>query len=186
MSRIKKGRFKEFLEEYWPLSCFAQSRFCNEYAQLRLVLGNQGYDAIIRDNNIQTKVEISGYVAGEIEKIDGIKLNETGIGLYRECSDENTGEFINRNLLNATKKSKKDYSGGYLLFWINTSPYCEAIGSNTIEYVNLMIKKLQEFRFAADSVFLLALHGWGIEKTIENIDNNIYLISQPKFRDNLL
>ncbi|MDR7076126.1 hypothetical protein J2Y03_001129 [Neobacillus niacini] len=47
LARIKKGRIKEFLEEFYPLYLFSQSKFCDDDSKCKIILGNQGYDGSI-------------------------------------------------------------------------------------------------------------------------------------------
>ncbi|GGA18058.1 hypothetical protein GCM10008018_72620 [Paenibacillus marchantiophytorum] len=48
LARLKTGRYKEFLEEFYPLYLFSQSKYVPENALVRILLGNQSFDAIVK------------------------------------------------------------------------------------------------------------------------------------------
>lgn len=174
MSRIRKGRFKEFLEEFWPLYCFANTTYCADKVKFKLVIGNQGYDAIIEDiNGKQTKLEISSYIDGRLEHEEGKKLNETRMGIMRSINNEVSQVYYSRILENMNKKSKKQYTGIDMLFVVDTSSYFEALDYNSGPFVKSLIKNLEQIKFAANNIYLMIFNC----QPINNINENTYLIS---------
>jgi hypothetical protein len=59
MARLRKGMFKKFLEEFYPLYCFSCSRFCNTDSKMKIVVGNQRYEAIVLNDGKEEKFEFT-------------------------------------------------------------------------------------------------------------------------------
>ena len=175
IARLKIGRFKKFLEEYYPLMLFMNTRFCEEESMASLVIGNQGYDAIIKSANGEKKVEFTIYEDGKFEYIDAIKLNETGIGNLR-FSDANSLDdralgYLDKVLENIEKKRMKDYSGVELVILVNTFGYFDVYNNSAVEFRNQLLDILRDKEFIADSVYVI----FGTEQ-IKNIDKYTYKI----------
>lgn len=178
-SRLKKGRYKQFLEEFYPLYLYSQSLYCNENSKMRIVLGNQQYDAIlIHPDGTEERFEFTSYIDGEWEFQDAKKLNERGYGDIRfddhNSLDERDQEYIKKIRKNAIKKSTKDYSEVSLMFVVNTFDYYEVYGRESNEFVSLLKDEILNIKFKAKRLFLLVLNNQGVE----NINQNLYLLQE--------
>jgi len=177
LALVKTGLFKKFLEEYYPLYCFSQSRFCNQNTKLTIVLGNQGFDSIIIDtNNTEHRLEITSYIDGKKDFIDGKMLQERGYSDVKFSDhlslDERSYNYLGRILQNLKNKSLKDYSGIDLLFVVSTFSYYEVYNLSSSKFVNNLIQEIKNINFKCNDIFLLILNG--NEKS--NINQNIYKI----------
>src|SRR6478609_9225427 len=65
LARLKKGRFKKFFEEFYPLYCFSQSSYCPRNSKLKLIIGSQGYDGLI----LQPDGSVEEYIEKVLENI---------------------------------------------------------------------------------------------------------------------
>ncbi|PCL95023.1 hypothetical protein [Paenibacillus lautus] len=178
-ARLKKGKYKQFFEEFYPLYLYSQSLYCNENSRMRIVLGNQQYDAIvIQPDGIEERFEFTSYIDGEWEFQDAKKLNERGYGdirfNYRSSLDERDQEYINKIRKNAVKKSTKDYSEVNLMFVVNTLDYFEIYGRESNEFVRILKDEILNIKFKTRRIFLLVLNTQGVE----NIDQNLYLLQE--------
>jgi hypothetical protein len=177
LARLKKGLFKEFLEEFYPLYCFSQSRFCFENSKLKIVIGNQGYDAIIiNPDGTETRLEFTSYIDGKFEFEDAKLLNSRGYGNikfndFKDLESRALG-YISKIMQNAKKKSEKSYKGVSIIFVVNTFDYFEVYENSSKVFVELLKEKLKKMRFNADNIYLLISN----DKKISEIDNNIYIV----------
>lgn len=177
LSSLKKGLFKEFLEEFYPLYCFSQSRFCDKNSKLKIVIGNQGYDAIIiNPDGAEIKLEFTNYIDGKFEFEDAKLLNSRGYGNIRfkdyKDLDSRALEYLSKILQNAKKKSEKSYEGVSIVFAVNSFDYFEIYDNNSQGFVELIKEELRKMIFQADSIYLLIFN----DKKINEIDNNIYIV----------
>jgi hypothetical protein len=127
----KKGIYKVFVEEIIPLSLFCMKIYPDNY-KIFPKLGNQGYDAIVKDENgkIFEYVEITGPYDGR-KAANDVKLTiERGYGDIF-IRDYNSGSDL-KDMFSiimdvCEKKSKKDYSDCSLVIVIDffSSPYEE-------------------------------------------------------------
>jgi len=175
-SLLKTGRYKNLLEEFWPLCCFSRTRFLSDYTKFRIVLGNQDYDAIAKkDDGTIKKIEFSSYIDGETEHEDAKSLIKTGLGILHDNAiftlKKKSLLYLDKIIENAKKKSIKDYSGVDLVIVVDTSLYFEVHNNDPSKFINILLEELREISFKADSVFLMKLSG-----PIEDIDKNTYKI----------
>lgn len=98
--RFRRGLAKQLVEEALPLGIFALHHYrSSEDVRLRLVLGNQNYDAVIDDQRSNHSpfsfVEVTQAHAGEEEHLRMIALEEYGhvnmLGRVRKSSTEARG-----------------------------------------------------------------------------------------------
>jgi hypothetical protein len=177
LARLKKGLFKEFLEEFYPLYCFSQSKFCDKKAKVKIVLGNQGYDALlIQRDDSKIKIEITGYTDGKWENNDAKKLNDRGYGDVRFNDTKNlmarSENYLKKVIENVKNKSEINYTGISILICVDTFDYFEVYGNNSASFVDILKQEIFKIETSADHVFLLVLNN----KDITQIDNNIYFI----------
>jgi len=181
LARLKKGRFKEFLEEYYPLYCFSQSNFCNEDSKCKIIIGNQNYDGIIiKPNGVKKRIEITSYIDGKWEYKNAEKLNEKGIGNLRfgdfKSLEERALDYLDDILHNAKKKSNKNYQGVSLLFAVSTTDFFGVFNNSASQFIATLKNEISKIEFVADEVYLLILNDQGIDQ----INENIYRLKSPK------
>ncbi|MEH7504930.1 hypothetical protein V7152_23460 [Neobacillus drentensis] len=177
LARLKKGRIKEFLEEFYPLYLFSQSKYCNEYSKCKIILGNQGYDgSIIQQDGRERRIEITSYTDGKWEFEDAKRVNSRGFGDVRfkdyNSLDDRTPDYFNKIVENIKKKSQKNYSGVSILFIVNTFDYFEVYDNDSQPFIDKLIKEILNIEFMADEIYLLALN----EQGVSEINQNVYLI----------
>ncbi|MEH7115761.1 hypothetical protein V7124_25885, partial [Neobacillus niacini] len=112
LARLKTGKYKEFLEEFYPLFLFSQSKYVPDNALVRIVLGNQSFDAIVKfASGLEKKYEITGFLFGQYESEDAISINQRGyskirIGDTRDLESK-AYDYLEEVILNAKKKANK-------------------------------------------------------------------------------
>jgi hypothetical protein len=176
LARLKKGLFKKFLEEFYPLYCFSQSKYCENDTQMKIVLGNQGYDAIIRySDGKESKFEFTCYHDGKWEYEDAIRLNSQGYGDIRfvDQMDLNSRslDYLDKILRNIGKKSEKDYTGVNIIIVVKTFDYFEVYDNDSQEFVDLLISEVARISMKADKIYLMVLNS-----DISYIDDHIHQI----------
>lgn len=176
-ARLKKGNYKQFFEEFYPLYLFSQSFYCSDLSRMSIVLGNQQYDAILfQSDGKEEKFEFTSYIDGEWEFHDAKKLNERGIGGIRFNTpyslERRDQEYIKKIKKNAMKKSTKDYSQVNLMFVVNTFDYFEVYGRDSKEFIKLLKQEILSIKFKARRLFLLILNN----QDVTHIDENLYLL----------
>ena len=177
MARLKIGLFKKFLEEFFPLYCLSQSKLCNKDSKLKIIIGNQGYDAIIiNPNSNELKFEFTSYIDGKWEYEDAQRMNNRGYGdiRFNDHKDLNNRslEYLNKILMNVGRKSKKSYNGVNIVFIVNTFDYFEVYNNDSQKFINELINEIEPIHFEAEKIYLMALN----DRDISYIDNNIYMI----------
>jgi len=122
----KKGIYKVFLDEIIPLSLFCLKIYPNNYKILPR-LGNQGYDAIVKDENgkIFEHLELTAPHDGLKAANDAKLIVERGYG-DTSIRDYNSGSDL-KDMFSiiievCKKKAKKDYSDCSLVIVIDFSP----------------------------------------------------------------
>ncbi|MET3684421.1 hypothetical protein ABID56_002558 [Alkalibacillus flavidus] len=175
--RLKQGKVKEFVEEFYPLTLFSQSKYFGLNSRGKVVLGNQGYDAsIIQQDGTEKKLEITSYIDGEWEHKDAIRLNERGYGDMRfndvKSLKERALDNLEKVLANIRNKSLKDYRGVSLLFVINTYDFFEAYNNDSQQFIDKLISEIKNFDFKAERVYLIRLK----ENTLSQVDSNTYVL----------
>lgn len=177
IARLKTGKVKKFIEEFYPLYLFSQSRFVEEHAKCKVILGNQGYDAsIIQEDGTEKFIEMTSYIDGKWEYQDAKRLNSRGYGDVRfgdyKSLNDRASDYLKDVLKNINKKSLKDYSGVSLLFVVETFDYFEVYDNSSQPFVNELIKEIQGFEFKADQIYLMVLNN----QNVSQIDQNINLV----------
>ena len=178
LARLKIGGYKEFLEEFYPLYCFSKSKYCREASKMRIVIGNQGYDAVIIFNDgSEERYEITGYQDGEWDKINAKQLNETGAGIVNvewvESIAEKQKKYLRKVMENVNNKAQKDYTGVNIIFVVNTFDHFEIFDQDSNNFINELIKAISDINLRAKNIYLLRLRNCGIEE----IDTNLFVVS---------
>jgi len=156
---LKKGIYKVFSDEIIPLSIFCLKIYPNTYT-VQPVIGNQGYDAIVRDDkgNIFDHIELTlphdGFSAARSARL----VVERGYGKIDIYSPgKNLNRMFSFILKACHNKSKKDYSNCSLVVCLNFSP---PFPEHKKEYLNSIKKLLKEIKcisFRARKVYLLVM-----------------------------
>jgi hypothetical protein len=158
---LMKGIYKVFLDEIIPLSLFCLKIYPDNY-KIFPKLGNQGYDAIVKEENgkIFEYVEITtpydGRKAVNIAKSvvkNGIALNTHRA--YNSGSDLKDMFSIIMDV--CEKKSKKDYSNCSLVIAIDFSPPIEEEKTIYVQLVKELEKKILEMEFKVKKIYLLII-----------------------------
>lgn len=158
---LKKGIYKVFVDEIIPLSLFCMKIYPDNY-KISPKLGNQGYDAIVKDENGKTfeYVEITtpydGRKAANVAKLavkNGIALNT--LRDYNSGSDLEDMFLIIMDV--CEKKSKKDYSNCSLVIVIDFSPPEEEEKAVYKQLLEGLEKKILEMGFHVKKIYLLTI-----------------------------
>ncbi len=177
LARLKKGRYKEFLEEFYPLYCFSKSKYCKEASTMKIVVGNQGYDAlIIFKDGSEEKYEITGYQDGEWDYLNAKQLNKSGIGIVTVAWTKNIAEkqknYLFKVMENVKNKAEKDYKDINIIFVVDTFWYFEIFDQDSSTFIAELINVIGDVSLRAKNIFLLRLRNQGIEE----IDNNVFAV----------
>lgn len=155
-SRLKKGGFKKFLEEFYPLYCYSQSRYCDGESKLNIILGNQGYDAVsINLDGSETFFEITSFVEGEKQYKNAVELNTEGITSLNYLSDIVIEEYRQGIIKNLEKKGLKDYTGINLILVVDTSLHFEVLDENSDCFIKMIISMINQVNFSFQDIYLL-------------------------------
>jgi hypothetical protein len=163
VARLRKGLFRRFAQELYPLSIFCKWKYPDADVLCQLVLGNQGYDAEVHHPlaNRTERIEITWPADGQKEYQDALLVNERGIGLV-EVGDfeEERQETVERILRIAKEKSLKDYShpeGSSLLILVDVYPYFFVENKDHRKQLSSLIKDLRKIDFRVGSVYVILM-----------------------------
>jgi len=169
-----KGIYKVFVDEIIPLSLFCMKIYPDNY-KIFPKLGNQGYDAIVKDENgkIFEYVEITaphdGRKAANVAKLavkNGIALNT-----FRDYNSGNDLKDMFSIIMDVCeKKSNKDYSNCSLVIDIDFSPPYEEEKPIYLKLLKDLEKKILELNFNVKKIYLLPI---GLEMVEKIYDNKI-------------
>ena len=153
----RKGIYNVFIKEIVPLSVFALRAYSNT-CRVEPKLGNQDYDAIVRDahGNIIDYVELTFPGDWKAEAKDAKLIVSRGYGKYHGYSPgedvERLRKFIQAICL---KKAKKDYSNRTLVIviaFLTPSKQFRLLYSRKMRQI---LTQVQSISFKAKRVFLL-------------------------------
>ena len=153
----RRGYYKEFLDEVVPLASFAVHAY-DETHTIQPVLGNQGYDAIVRGStgDIVDTVEIANPTDGAMVAADARLVAKNGIGAFRvgDPGDE-IEDLIPIVERIATKKAVKDYSDATVVFNVSALSPFKGFEGRHQEQILRIRSTLVTAGFKAKRVFLL-------------------------------
>lgn len=153
----RRGYYKEFLDEVVPLARFAAQVYDESYT-IQPVVGNQGYDAIVRapDGGIVDKIEIANPIDGATVAETAREVAQRGIGGFRvgDPGDE-VEDLIPIIERVAKKKATKDYSDATVVFNVSALPPFKGFEARHEEQVSRIREVLSRAGFTAKRVFIL-------------------------------
>jgi hypothetical protein len=156
---LKKGLYKEFLDEMVPLSIFALQIYPEHYG-IQLVLGNQGYDALIFDETgIEVdRVEMTIPHDGNAKAKDARLVVNRGYGQVEiGIPGDDFDALFPHVLAVCQKKAAKDYGDCTLVIAIEPWPPFASFESKHEKQIEALVSKMEKMRFKAKRVFLLVL-----------------------------
>lgn len=156
---LKKGLYKEFIDELLPLGFYASLIYPENYL-VRPVLGNQGFDAIIYDENGQEcdRVEITSPHDGQASAKDARLLVSRGYGAVVGGTPGDDFDALFDCVLSVCQdKALKDYNDCSLV--VSIAPMQPFPGFETIheQQIRSLVLKIAGISFKAKRVFLLVL-----------------------------
>lgn len=158
---LKEGIYKVFLNEIIPLSLFCMKIYPDNY-KIFPKLGNQGYDAIVKDENgkIFECLEITTPHDGFKAANDAKLTVERGYG-NTFSRDYNSGSDL-KDMFSiimevCKKKAKKDYNDCSLVIVIDFSPPFEEEKTKYVQLVKELEKKILKMKFNAKKIYLLII-----------------------------
>ena len=158
---LKKGLYKVFVDEIIPLSLFCLKIYQNNYKILPKLV-NQGYDAIVKDENgkIFEHLEITTPHDGFKAANDAKLTVERGYG-NTFSRDYNSGsdlkDMFSIIMRICKKKAKKDYNDCSLVIVIDFSPPFEEEKTKYVQLVKELEKKILKMKFNAKKIYLLII-----------------------------
>ena len=156
-ARLWRGQAKELLREILPMSYFAPWRWPGDDVLIQPRLGDQGYDAqvLTLDGKPLAALEVSWAVDGQTHKEEMIALNKTGATPVRTWGAKELTAAVDRTLVAAQIKSRKDYRNYLLLFVFDVLPLFWVEDDKDWAMIEGMHEKLVEQQFVASEAYLL-------------------------------
>jgi hypothetical protein len=156
---LKKGLYKELLDEIVPLSLFALKVYPKDY-QIEPVLGNQGYDALVFDDRgtevdrIEMTTPHDGMAAAEdARQVINQGYGQVEIGIPGDDFDA----LFPHVLAVCQKKAEKDYSDCTLVVAIEPMPPFESFKGKYEDQITALTSQMAQISFKAKRVFLLVM-----------------------------
>jgi hypothetical protein len=150
-----EGKYKYFVDEIIPLSRYCIATF-DESFEILPVIGNQGYDAEVYQNNFHLfNIEIV-YPHDGIERArDAMKFIKTGIGGFKISKPTLLHKQFDIIRAACESKSKKDYSDSVLLFNIKTGAVHPDQEKSFDLVMGEVVQLINGFKFKAKRVAIL-------------------------------
>lgn len=161
---MKKGLYKEFLDEIVPLSLFASKMYPENY-EIQPVLGNQGYDVLVFNDmgNEVDRIEMTSPHDGAAAAKDARLLVERGhgeihIGDHDDTLKDFYGPLFPWVLAACRKKAEKDYYDCTLV--VAVEPIWPDAGNEKAQYekqIDNLVSEMAKIKFKAKRVLLLIM-----------------------------
>lgn len=151
------GYYKEFLDEVVPLARFALHVYDNSHT-IEPVLGNQGFDAIVRDSNghVVDKIEIANPIDGASISATAREVAKNGYGGLRVCDPgDEIEEIIPIIERVAQNKATKDYSDTTVVFNVSAFPPLAGFEARHEAQIDRIRSALARAALNAKRVFML-------------------------------
>lgn len=156
---LKKGLYKEFLDETVPLSLFALQTYPKDF-QIEPVLGNQGYDALVFDE-IGTEVdriEMAIPHDGTAAAADARLVVNQGFGeVHVGVPGDDFDALIPQVLAVCRKKAEKDYGDCTMVIAIEPLSPFASFEAQYEKQIQALASEMAQMRFKAKRVFLFVL-----------------------------
>ncbi len=172
---LKKGIYKVFVDEIIPLSLFCIKIYPDNY-KISPKLGNQGYDAIVKDENgkIFECLELTAPHDGRKAANEAKLVVERGYGnplVYSPGSD--LEDMFSIIMDTFEKKLKKDYSNCSFVIVIDFYPPLEGEKTIYVQLLKELKKKILKKIFTVKKtnfkkIYLLAIGLEMVEKIYDN------------------
>lgn len=171
VSKLRRGWFKEFQEEFVPAYVFSLSPYFPADAKVKIIIGNQNYDfVVLRPDGVKEKYEVSSYIDGKQEVEIAKALNEVGVWSSRLRSYENLEErmatymermatYMERTKGNIKNKSTKDYTGISLVFSVTTFQFSAVLNTRPEFSIESLVNFIQMTPFRAKHIYLIVEDG---------------------------
>lgn len=156
---LKEGLNKEFLDEIVPLSCFSVLAYAESY-EVQLVLGNQGYDALVFNETGQEvdRVEITTPHDGVAKAQDAKLVVTRGYGkVHVGTPGDDFIALLPYVLCTCRKKAQKDYGDCTLVVAVAPLPPFPSFELQYEKRIETLAGEMAQIKFKAKRVFLLIL-----------------------------
>lgn len=170
-ARARKGLYKRLIEELWPLSWYFQNKYPDPGYRLKLQLGNQGFDAVVlddQDTEIE-RMEASWPIDGNKHVATVRLLNETGCGPSEIYDDHlyKLRQVFQQTIGGAKKKAVRNYTvkgHSSLVIIVDPFPYYHADIPEHRAEVEGLVKHLSNIEYLVDEVVVLLSPTWEVMK----------------------
>lgn len=158
---LRRGYLKEFFDEIVPLSHFAVRVYPPDYTVCP-ILGNQGYDAEVRDSHgkLVDRVEIANPIDGQAVAIAGRQLANFGI---TDLQVGDPGDDLEAVMLilrrTIKKKAMKDYSDATVVFKVSAYAAFQGFEDRHADQIDRIRGALSAAGFRAKRVFAMLPSG---------------------------
>ncbi len=156
----KVDLYKEFLDELVPLSLFATIAYPEDYV-VQLILGNQGYDATVREpksDRVVDRVEITLPHDGREASVDSGLVAERGCGTIHLGSPGDDLAALFPHVTKACEsKASKDYGDCTLVLAIAALSPVSGFEDRYEQLIQDLVGTMKTFTFRAKRVFLLVM-----------------------------
>ncbi|TCI20385.1 hypothetical protein [Exiguobacterium sp. SL-9] len=174
LARSGTGIFKKFNEELVPAYLFSLSPHFPPASKVKLILGKQGYDFIVKDQHgYEEKFEVSAFQEGQRNMEIAKGLNDVGYSHGRVTDysglKQRAEYYMNETKQNMLNKAQKDYKGVSLLFSISTSQFFDVLEKEFELSVESLIHFIETTPFQAKTVYLIIDNGHDMPETAANI-----------------
>lgn len=156
---LKAGRYKQFLDELVPLSCFAVLAYPEDWT-VRLFLGNQPYDAVAYDaaGEEVDRIELTVPQDGRAEAQDRRLVASRGFGgvAIRHAGDD-LAALLPLVLRTCKAKARKDYSDCTLVVAVESLTPFGGSDPTYADLVGRLVGEMRAIQFQAKRVYLLLM-----------------------------
>jgi hypothetical protein len=165
IARLRRGLYKRLIEEIYPFSIYCYWRFKDRDDLCEIMIGNQGYDGIIRNPSSGEReyVEITWPIDGHKAIATARLLNEKGhtdIEIRDVIDDSERQSIINRVIKKAREKALKDYTSqnnSSLIILVDIYPHFRLDFPQHQQEMANLVEQLRGIPFKVKSVYLVLM-----------------------------
>lgn len=170
---LKKGLYKEFLDEILPLSYFAVIEYPGDFS-IQPVLGNQGFDVVVYNESgvVHEHLELTAPHDGAEASQDARQRAVQGKG--KVIVEEPHGDFERITpfvIATCKRKAEKDYSDAKLVVVVNVQPPLSGYEDSYEQRIHSLRDQVRQVQFKAAGVVLFFppgriehVAGWTLKK----------------------